>query len=75
MQCNFPQSLILQITEVFELPVPQLHLLQNFNGVVQRFSKLLDSVGDKLNGSQPHSSLIIFLDSLDQLSSQEGAHR
>jgi len=74
LQLWFLQTLILQIYEVLQLPTVEIQQLQNFNKVVQTFVKVLETASTAL-GSSRNKRLVIILDSLDQLSTQDGAHR
>ena len=63
----------MQITEACSLPVPKLHQIQNYNNLLQMFSKSLSDASKVLK--KENTDLVIVLDSLDQLSPQDGAYR
>ncbi|XP_076802555.1 NACHT domain- and WD repeat-containing protein 1-like isoform X2 [Clavelina lepadiformis] len=74
---NVLQTVIIQICEAYKLTIPAFHTLQNFNTLVQRFIELLDQISNKVQNVDPNEkrNLVIVLDSLDQLSPLEGAHK
>uniref|UniRef100_H2Y0Z1 Uncharacterized protein n=1 Tax=Ciona intestinalis TaxID=7719 RepID=H2Y0Z1_CIOIN len=73
------QSITLQICELIPTPPPLYHELQNFTSLVMKFNEVLDTASAVISrgDTQTHlgEKLIIFLDSLDQLSELDGAHR
>nr|XP_039254746.1 NACHT domain- and WD repeat-containing protein 1-like isoform X1 [Styela clava] len=68
-------SLILQISTAYGEDLPPSFRLQNFADVVELFSKLLKDISKLIEKNNDSRTLTIFLDSIDQLSIEDGAHR
>lgn len=63
----------MQIDEALDLQPPESHSLQNYDATVKLFSDCLKNASDRM--LKQNKNLIIVLDSLDQMSSTNGAYR
>ncbi|XP_053558868.1 NACHT domain- and WD repeat-containing protein 1 [Bombina bombina] len=64
------KGLCYQVSLALDLPPPSAHVMNIYNETVRFFHQLLTTVSERRK-----EMLVIFLDSLDQLSPSEGAHR
>ncbi|KAG8454860.1 hypothetical protein GDO86_001182 [Hymenochirus boettgeri] len=64
------KNICYQVCIALELPPPSSQITNNYNETVRFFHKLLTTVSDRKS-----ETLLLFLDSLDQLSPSEGAYR